>query len=115
MRNLPIGYLITVALAAWCTLFALAPPRPAHSSPSNVSFWFGYLVNELPFLVFYWLLASTVLALVQGDLGSTGGRMVAGLAAPTLVYFHGGAFRNGTKHREARRSCTGWPARAGCA
>ena len=24
-----------------------------------MSFWFGFLVNELPFVAFYWLLAST--------------------------------------------------------
>ena len=59
---MPIGYLITTALMAFCTLFALKPPRPRHSSPSNTSFWFGYLLNELPFVAFYWLLASTLLA-----------------------------------------------------
>lgn len=63
---------MTVTLVAWCTLFALAPPRPAHSSPSNLSFWFGYLVNELPFLAFYgWILAPTILAF--SDLDSPGG------------------------------------------
>jgi hypothetical protein len=61
MPNVPIGYLVTVALVAWCTVFALAPPRPGRSSPSNLSYWFGFLINELPFVAFYWLLASTLL------------------------------------------------------
>ena len=62
---MPIGYLTTVILMALCTFFALAPPQPSHSSPSNLSFWFGYLLNELPFLAFWWLLASTLLAFGQ--------------------------------------------------
>ena len=47
---MPFGYLITVALMAWCVVFALAPPRPRHSSPSNIAYWLGFLVNELPFV-----------------------------------------------------------------
>lgn len=43
---MPIGYLISVALVAWCTLFALAPPRPRQSGPSNLSYRFGFLVND---------------------------------------------------------------------
>jgi hypothetical protein len=38
-------------------LLPVAPPRPRRSSPSNPSFWFGFLVNELPFVAFYWLVA----------------------------------------------------------
>ena len=82
---MPIGYLITVALAAWCTLFALAPPRPRRSSTTNVSYWFGFLVNELPFVVFYWLLASTLLALAQGDLASPLAWVALGLAVLTTL------------------------------
>ena len=71
---MPIGYVVTVTLMAWCVLFAVAPPRPRRSSPSNLSFWFGYLPNELPFVACYWLLASTLLAAAgQGDLRSPGG------------------------------------------
>ena len=58
--TVPFGYLTSTVLVAWCTLFAVAPPRPRHSSPSNVSYWFGFLLNELPFVAFYWLVASTV-------------------------------------------------------
>jgi acetyl esterase/lipase len=82
---MPIGYLVTVVVVAWCTLFALAPPRPRRSSPSNLSYWFGYLLNELPFVAFYWLLAATLLAVSQGDIDSPGGWVVLGLAVLTTV------------------------------
>jgi acetyl esterase/lipase len=82
---MPFGYLVTVTFVAGCTLLALAPPRPRHSSPSNKSFWFGYLLNELPFLAFYWLLASTLLAFGQGDLASPGGWAALGVAVLTTV------------------------------
>ena len=82
---MPVGYLVTVAFVGWCTLFALAPPRPRQSSPSNKSYWFGYLLNELPFLAFYWLFAATLLAFSQGDLGSPGGRAAFGVAVLTTA------------------------------
>jgi hypothetical protein len=74
-----------VALVAWCTLFAVAPPRPRQSSPSNLSFRFGYLLNELPFVAFYWLLASALLAFSQGDIDSPGGWVAFGLVVLTTV------------------------------
>ena len=45
-----------------------------------MSFWFGFLVNELPFAAFYWLLASTALAIGQGDVDSPIGWSAFGLA-----------------------------------
>ena len=77
---MPIGYLIWTALIAWCTLFALAPPRPRRSSPSSKSFLFGFLVNELPFVAFYVLLASTSLAIFQRDIQSPVGWTAFALA-----------------------------------
>ena len=50
----------------------LGAPAAAPVSPSNRSYWFGFLLNELPFVGFYWLLASTLLALGQRDIASTG-------------------------------------------
>jgi len=66
------------------TLFALAPPR----RPKALSFLahrLGLLLNELPFLALILLLASTALALAQGDLDSAGGWMTLGLAAATAA------------------------------
>jgi acetyl esterase/lipase len=81
----PIGYLVTTALTALCTVFALSPPRPRQSRRSNRSYWLGFLVNELPFVVIYWLLASTLLAVAQGDLDSPVGWIGFGIAiAATL-------------------------------
>jgi hypothetical protein len=83
--TVPIGYLVAVTVVAWCTLFALAPPRPRQSSPSNLSFRLGYLLNELPFVGFYWLLASTLLAFGQGDIDSPGGWVAFGMAVLATV------------------------------
>ena len=82
---MPVGYLITTGLIGSCTLFALAPPKPRQSSPSNKSAWFGFLINELPFVAFYWLLASTALAIAQRDIASPVGWIALGLAALATV------------------------------
>lgn len=82
---MPFGYLVSVLLMAACTLFALAPPRPRQSGPSNLSFWIGYLLNELPFVAIWWLIAATLLAFGQRDIGSPGGWAAVGLAALTTV------------------------------
>jgi hypothetical protein len=82
---MPIGYRAAVTFIAWCTLFAVAPPRPRQSSPSSKSYWFGFLVNELPFVAFYWLLASTLLAFAQGDIRSPGGWVAFGVAVLATV------------------------------
>ncbi len=77
--RVPIGYLVTTTLVAACTWFALAPLRRPWTL-ALLSFRFGFLLNELPFLVLYWIVASTLLAVSQGDTGSPGGRAVLGLA-----------------------------------
>jgi acetyl esterase/lipase len=77
---LPIGFLVTTLLVAWGTFFAIAAPRPRRSRSSSLSFWFGFFLNELPFLAFLWLLASTLLALAQGDLDTPIGRVGLGVA-----------------------------------
>jgi acetyl esterase/lipase len=81
----PFGYLVTTALLALVTLFALAPPRPSRSSPSNKSYWLGFLLNELPFVAFYVLLASTLLAVGQRDLNTPLGWVGFGLAVLATV------------------------------
>jgi hypothetical protein len=79
-----IGYLVTVAFVAVLTVFALAPIR--HPRTLGLLSWgLGLVINELPFLAFYWLLAATLLAFGQGDIGSAGGWVVFGLAVLTSV------------------------------
>ena len=68
---MPIGYVVSTGLMATCTLFALVPPHPRRSSPFRVSFLLGFLVNELPFVAFYLLAASTALAIVQNGVDSS--------------------------------------------
>jgi acetyl esterase/lipase len=77
---MPFGYLITTGVMLAYVLFAVAPPRPRRSSPWRVSFWLGYLVNELPFLAFFVLVASTALAIAQGDIATPVGWIAFGLA-----------------------------------
>ncbi len=81
----PFGYLVTTIILAWCTLFALAPPRPKHSSRSNRSHWFGFLLNELPLAAFYWLAASTALALTEGAADDRVGQIGLALAGTITV------------------------------
>jgi acetyl esterase/lipase len=100
----PFGYLIGTGLIAIYVLFALAPPKPRHSSPVRVSFWLGYLVNELPFLAFFVLVASTALAVGQRDIATPVGWIGLGLAilaTPGLVVIVRRALRTGAAVDEA--------------
>lgn len=81
---MPMGYIATTVLIAWCTFFAVvAPRRPRRIA--GMSFWFGMIINEVPHLGIYFLAASTALAAGQGDLGSTGARATVALAALTTL------------------------------
>ena len=77
---MPFGYLFTTGVTAILVLFAVAPPRPRSSSPMRLSFWLGFVVSELPFVAFYWLVASTTLAIAQGDIATPVGWIGLGLA-----------------------------------
>ena len=68
---MPIGYLVTVAFVALLTVFALAPIRRPRSL-ALLSWGLSLVINELPFLAFYWLVAATLLAFGQGDIDSAG-------------------------------------------
>jgi acetyl esterase/lipase len=81
----PLGYLISTGVMATYVLFALRPLRPRRSSPWRVSFWLGYLVNELPFLALLVLAASTALAIAQGDIATPVGWIGLGLAVLATV------------------------------
>lgn len=83
--GLAVGYLITAFYITWCTLFALAPPRPRSSSRSNLAFWFGYLFNEIPGVVFICLLLSTIEAFKQGIVFSPGGLIALVLSVVATV------------------------------
>lgn len=66
---MPIGYLVSATFVAWCTLCALAPWRQP-GVLGSLGFYFGFITNEVACVAFYWLLAATVLAFGQGDIGS---------------------------------------------
>jgi acetyl esterase/lipase len=76
---MPIGYLWTVALVSWGVACALTRWRRFGSFSAIPAL----VVSELPFLVGYLLIASTVLALADGDLNSPAG--VAGAAGALLA------------------------------
>ncbi|GAA4587420.1 alpha/beta hydrolase [Planotetraspora phitsanulokensis] len=67
----PIGYLIAIALTAICLVVALRPVNRPWSL-AYLSFRIGIVINELPFVVLYWILASTALALGQGSIDALG-------------------------------------------
>ena len=75
---MPVGYPVSVALV---TLVALVPLRAV----GNLSFRLGLLLNEVPILGFYWLVADTSLAFAERDISSAGGWATVGLAALTTA------------------------------
>ena len=78
---MPVGYWWTVAVASWGVACALTRWRRLGSFSAIPAL----LASELPFIVGYWLIASTVLALVDGDLGSPGGAAGAAVALLALA------------------------------
>ena len=78
---MPVGYWWSVALVSWGVVCALTRWRRLGSLSAIPAL----LTSELPFIVGYWLIASTVLALVDGDLGSPGGAAGATVALLALA------------------------------
>ena len=79
-----VGYLISVVVPGVPTAAALA--RPPRGWTSGQLCWrLALQINEVPALAAAWVLAATVLAAVQGDLGTPVGMVGAGLAALTLA------------------------------
>ena len=78
---MPFGYWWAVAVASWGVACALTRWRRLGSFAAIPAL----VVSELPFIVGYWLIASTVLALVDGDLGSPGGAAGAAVALLALA------------------------------
>jgi hypothetical protein len=84
MSTVPIGYLVTVTIVAWCTMLALLPLRRPFALGA-ISFVFGFVLNELQFVAFYWLLASTWLGVDEGRVDSGVGWVALGLAVLTTL------------------------------
>ena len=78
---MPVGYLWTVAVISWGVVCALT----RWGRLGSFSAIPALLASELPFMVGYLLIASTVLALADGDLGSPAGAAGAGVALLALA------------------------------
>ncbi len=78
---MPVGYWWTVAVVSWGVACAVTRWYRLGSF-STVP---ALLANELPFITGYLLIASTVLALVDGDLDSPGGAAGAAVALGALA------------------------------
>src|ERR1700759_5269375 len=85
MDNVPIGYVFSIALLAFCTATAVIGPRPAHTTQSYWGFWVTFMINELPFLALYALAADSLLALSEGDLDSPVGLIAFAAAVLTAA------------------------------
>lgn len=81
---MPIGYLISVLVAAAAAALSLWP-RPTRGPRASPSFIFESVANELPFLVVYWLVANTAVAATQGDIDSPLGWVALAIAMCTLA------------------------------
>jgi len=99
----PVGYLITVAITAWCTFFAVVAPRRPNLLAKS-SWFFGMIINEVPFLAIYILIASTVLAAVEGDLNQLPGRIAAGAAGVVIAGLCVAAWRGVRSDRAVERA-----------
>jgi acetyl esterase/lipase len=80
----PIGYLVGVAVIGLGTWFALVPPRWGRAF-GRMSFLFGPVVNELPFLAIYLLVISTLPAVAEGNFDVSGAIVALALAALTAT------------------------------
>ena len=114
--DMPMGYVATTALLTWCTFFAVVAPRRPRL-PANLSFWFGMVLNEVPIIGILAVLASTALALGQGDLETTGSKVTAAIALTTIPFMavaaHRGLRTGGVVARALDEGLgTGWRTRA---
>jgi acetyl esterase/lipase len=81
------SFVTTSLMVATFALLAQYAPMPKRSSPWNFRFGLTFLINEQPFLGFWWLVAGTVPSLISGRIhGAT-----AWLAAGGLVALAAGA------------------------
>ena len=83
MISIPIGYLIPTFLVLLSVYFIVAPlawPRP-------FKFWWviAAVVNELPLFAALFLVASTALAISEGDISSPGGWIAFGFNVASVI------------------------------
>jgi hypothetical protein len=71
----------TVVLVSAFGLVALRPWMPRHSTPYNLQFALGFLINEQPVLAFLWLASGTVPTIVGGGVGTVGWLLMLGVTA----------------------------------
>ncbi|WP_231443902.1 alpha/beta hydrolase [Brevibacterium zhoupengii] len=78
---MPIGYIITIVIIGVCTFTALIRATRL----GILAFYVSVVINEIPHLAALFLVLSTALALVEGDLQGTGGTILLIIAAFELV------------------------------
>lgn len=76
--------MLLAALLAWCTLLAVAPSR-APLDNGYLVWAFGFIVNEIPALAIYLLVAAAGLSAVLGDLDTPLGWTATFVAATTVA------------------------------
>jgi hypothetical protein len=77
LSSIPIGYLIPALLVLLSVYFVVAPP--AWSRPFRFWWVMAAVVNELPLFAALFLVASTALAISEGDIYTPGGWIAFGL------------------------------------
>jgi acetyl esterase/lipase len=80
----PVGFLITGGLVALGMAASLRPPSRS-GLPGLATWLVSAIPNESPFLVFYWMAASTLLAFSQNDLHGAPVWIAFALAAASLA------------------------------
>lgn len=80
---MPLGYLVSTGILAWCTFFGVVAPRRPRPL-ATLSFWSGMVINEVPLLGILAALASTTLAAAEGDLASPASKVIAAVALATV-------------------------------
>ncbi len=91
-----MGFITTIVLVSAFGLAALHPPMPRRSSPWNLQFGVGFLINEQPFLGLYWLAAGTVPTLAAADLGGPDWWLSVGATAVPVTVLMAIAVRSNT-------------------
>ena len=84
MGDVPVGYAISMAIAAvfvWCGL----RPRSTNGPRATPSFVLATVASELPVLMLLLVVPPTMLAAAEGDLDSLAGKAALALAALTVA------------------------------